>query len=134
MPDKKTKKVKGELESRNEGGIKVNGKWYNSTKKTEKFVSKAKRGQTVEITVDGKDITFIKTIDEGKEKSNTKNKNFESEEKQNRIEYEIERNALLMERCKEITDNLFGDDEKYKDFLGQHCNSLFIQICRSLEN
>ena len=40
--------------------------------------------------------------------------------------------ATVMGYCKKATDDLFGNDPKYKDSIGQHCNSLFIEVCKRL--
>jgi hypothetical protein len=58
-------KVSGEVEQVSQkwdGGVKVNGTWYNGTKVTANYVKGCQKGQTVELTLDDRNkIMFLKS-------------------------------------------------------------------------
>lgn len=45
----------------------------------------------------------------------------------------VNENLKVMEMCKTVIDELFGNDPRYKDSIGQHLNSLFIAVNRELK-
>lgn len=48
------------------------------------------------------------------------------------IENIVKNAVFIMEKCKAEADRIFGSDPKYKESIGTHCNSLFIEVCRRL--
>ena len=138
------KKIEGIVEainSKNRSGIKIGGSWYNSNKTTKNFVSKIEKGDKVEIDIDEDGyITFVKNLGktDGTTANDQQNTDFvraielTSEEREVLLKETVDRYNELMKMCKLATDATFGNDERYKDSLGQHCNSLFIAVDRTL--
>lgn len=140
-------KVSGVVEqvSQNyDGGIKIGGVWYNGNKTTGQYVKGCKKGQNVEISIDEKNkIHFLKNLSGGSapQKQNDMPEEeyvdeqvpMTDEDRAVILDAEVKKYAGLMKICKSATDGIFGDDPKYKDSMGQHCNSLFIALDRALK-
>ncbi len=134
----KIKGVVSAVSQKWDGGIKIGDVWYNGNKKTAEYVKKVEKGVEVELTVDDKNkIQFINVLAEPvkelpEEKIEIEEIDLTGEDKAVVIDAEVKKYGKLMEICKKETDRIFGNDEKYKEFLGQHCNSLFIALDRVL--
>lgn len=139
-----SQKIQGRVDAvsqKFDGGIKIGETWYNGTKITGNFVKKAGKGQSVEIEVDERNkIQFIKflsqipTSEYSGPVQTEENNEIDPEEKLLILNAEVEKYAALMQVCKTATDRIFAADEKYKDSMGQHCNSLFIALDRALKD
>jgi len=126
------------VSSKFDGGLLIEGKWYNGTSKTGEFVKAIKKGATVELELDDRGkISYVKEV---ADKSPEPRPDFRSAEQ---IELSPEEKAVilnslvvsyegLMKVCKDATDRVFSADPNYKESMGAHCNSLFIALDRSL--
>ena len=144
-----SRKIKGFVDAKSDkfnGGLKIQETWYNGTKDTAIFVKKVNKGSLVELEIDDNNkIQFVKVIEDsanGIKQTVMPDVNTKPDIRtaaseimiQEEIANVIENNKSLMKKCKEVTDEIFGNDEKYKDFLGQHCNSLYISTERNLRS
>lgn len=104
------------------GGVRVSGVWFNGTQDTLETVKRLKKGAVVdfEITKD-KYITKFNSID------------MPITPAQDDILKEVDKQGAIMAACKATTDLIFTSDPKYKDSMGQHCNTLYIQVCKVLQ-
>lgn len=142
--NKMGEKISGTVEninSKKRNGICIDGVWYNATPRTKGYVAKIEKGDVVELEVDGQSINYLKINSSGgtprpQEQPRpvpvaiTKS----AEDKATIINDEIDNLGNLMLACKTKVDKLFGEDEKYKDSMGQHCNSLFIALERGVRS
>lgn len=130
------------------GGLLIAGNWYNGTKANETVVKAQQKNSVVTLTLDDKGK--IANIVSGGTPSPAQpvqpqptqqatpppaptNMPMSAEDKAVVLNQEVEKFANLMKVCKAKTDEIFGADEKYKDSMGQHCNSLFIAMDRRLK-
>jgi hypothetical protein len=129
------------------GGIKVSGAWYNPTEKTKDYVMKAKKGDNVSMRLgEDKKIAFFQITGKSSYANPVQSTagypaspgmSRDEQEMLNEADKAIIMDELrkkysgIMQVCKAEVDRLFGSDEKYKDSMGQHCNSLFIALERA---
>lgn len=123
------------------GGILIGPTWYNGTDRTKNFVNQVKKGDKVKLDIDEKNkVHFVKILESAPETpqqtfGNAENKiNLSAEEKAVILDSVIGTGNNIMTAVKKGAEEIFGSDERYKDSIGQHVNSMFIFVTRTLKD
>ena len=147
-----TNEITGTIEAVSQnysGGLLIGGTWYNGTKANETVVKAQQKNAVVTLTLDDKGK--IANITPGgtpspvqpqqpatapapvQQQAPPTTMQMSADDKAVVINAEVEKYSKLMELCRNKTVEIFGEDERFKDSMGQHCNSLFIALDRRLK-